>query len=286
MKTKLLLAILLLSHVCEVCSQTAELSKKEKNAINEHGVTFMPFAVIASEDALEELRVKYRFNTEQASELYRILKIRETRKYAHNYIESDPKSRAIIKMEIDNIYQDSLNAILIPQNLNISGRCISMTLRLAKTIKLSNKKEKKLMDCALDYARRLKQNPYVNFAKEEMATLNKYLTKRQLEFVIDEKNKIQASVKAQQAWNALEKAGETEELDSLQQMIRANMYYTLEMRYHDLYVGENELLTHNLSDLYNSKPKIIKLYEALEERKRIKTKTSSKEKNVSSAFSW
>ena len=161
-----------------------------------------------------------------------------------------------------------------------------MTLRLAETIRLTDKKTRRLMESALDYARRLKLNPYVDFAKEEMATLKRQLTQRQLEFVIDEKNKIQASIKAQKAWDNLEKAGETRELDSLQQMIRANMYYSLEMRYYDLYVGDSELLMRNLSDLYRSKPKIVKMYEALEEHNRIKEKVISKEKSVSRAFSW
>lgn len=285
MKTRLLLVLLLLLNVCDAVSQS-DFSKKEKVSLDAHGNAFLPFAIIASEDAFEELRVKYVFDSGQASELLRILQKRETRKFSHNYIDFDSRSRTAAKTRIDSIYQDSINAILIPQNLNISGRNISMALRLAEAIRLSDKKEKKLMESALDYARRLKRNPCVDYAKEEMATLRKLLSKKQLEFVIDEKNKLQASIKAQKAWDELEKVGETIELDSLQQMIRANMYYSLEMRYFDLYVGDDELLAQNLSDLYKSKPKIIKMFEALEERKRIKAKKISKEKSVSRAFSW
>lgn len=286
MKKKLLLTLILVQTACCVFSQSTEWQKKERTAIERHGNVFLPFAVIAGEDALENLKMKYRIAPEQLPALYRMLIKRETRKLAHNYIETDSRSRIIAKASIDSVYQDSINAMLIPLNLNISGTCISMTLRLADKIRLSEKKRKKLLDCALDYARRRNRNPYVNFTWEEMAVLNKYLTRNQLNYVLDEKNKVEASVKAQRAWNELDMAGETQELDSMQQVIRANMYYSLEMRFRDMYVGESELLERNLSDLYVSKPKIIKMYEALEERKRMKAKDTRKEKNVSSAFSW
>lgn len=286
MKMKLLLTLILVQTACSVFSQSTEIQKKERIAIEQHGSAFLPFAVIAGEDALENLKMKYHIDSEQLPALYRMLIKRETRKLAHNYIETDSRSRIIAKASIDSVYQDSVNAILIPLNLNISGTCISMTLRFAEKIRLSEKKRKKLLDCALDYARRLRRNPYESFAREEMTVLNKYLTRNQLNYVLDEKNKVEASVKAQRAWNELDMAGETQGLDSTQQVIRANMYYSLEMRFRDLYVGESELLERNLSDLYVSKPKIIKMYEALEERKRMKAKDTRKEKNVSSAFSW
>lgn len=286
MKIKLLLTLILMQAACSVFSQSTEWQKKERAAIEQHGSVFLPFAVIAGEDALENLKMKYRIAPEQLPALYRMLIKRETRKLAHNYIETDSRNRAIAKANIDSVYQDSVNAILIPLNLNISGTCISMTLRFAEKIRLSEKKRKKLLDRALDYARRLRRNPYENFAREEMTVLNKYLTRNQLNYVLDEKNKVEASVKAQRAWNELDMAGETQELDSMQQVIRANMYYSLEMRFRDLYVGESELLERNLSDLYVSKPKIIKMYEALEDRKRMKVRNTEKGKKVSSAFSW
>jgi hypothetical protein len=55
------------------------------------------------------------------------------------------------------------------------------------------------------------------------------------------------------------------------------------MRYWDMYVEQNEVRDRNLQDLYRSKPKIIKMYEALDEKKRIKEK---KEKSVGVEFSW
>ena len=191
--------------------------------------------------------------------------------------------RVVEKQRIDSLYQDSINALLIPYNSNISGEIISLSLRMSDALRLSKKNHVRLMDKALDFARRLRKNPYTNFKKEEMDALKKNLSAKQLETVIDEKNGMQAQVKAQRAWNALEEAGVAYELDSVPNVSRARLYYLIEMRYWDMYVEQNEVRDRNLQDLYRSKPKIIKMYEALDEKKRIKEK---KEKSVGVEFSW
>lgn len=266
-----------------VYSQKLKYTKEETNAIQLYGKEMSHQVDIASEDALAEMQLKYLYNRNDLEHLRRLFEEREQRKTAHNYLEQNPMVRVVEKQRIDSLYQDSINALLIPYNSNISGEIISLSLRMSDALRLSKKNQARLMDKALDFARRLRKNPYVNFKKEEMDVLKKNLSAKQLETVIDEKNGMQAQVKAQRAWNALEEAGVAYELDSLPNVSRARLYYLIEMRYWDMYVEQNEVRDRNLQDLYRSKPKIIKMYEALDEKERIKEK---KEKSVGVEFSW
>ena len=266
-----------------VYSQKLKYTKEETNAIQLYGKEMSHQVDIASEDALAEMQLRYLYNRNDLEHLRRLFEEREQRKAAHNYLERNPMERVVEKQRIDSLYQDSINALLIPYNSNISGEIISLSLRMSDALRLSKKNQARLMDKALDFARRLRKNPYVNFKKEEMDVLKKNLSAKQLETVIDEKNGMQAQVKAQRAWNALEEAGVAYELDSLPNVSRARLYYLIEMRYWDMYVEQNEVRDRNLQDLYRSKPKIIKMYEALDEKKRIKEK---KEKSVGVEFSW
>lgn len=266
-----------------VYSQKLKYTKEETNAIQLYGKEMSHQVDIASEDALAEMQLKYLYNRNDLEHLRRLFEEREQRKAAHNYLERNPMERVVEKQRIDSLYQDSINALLIPYNSNISGEIISLSLRMSDALRLSKKNHVRLMDKALDFARRLRKNPYTNFKKEEMDVLKKNLSAKQLETVIDEKNGMQAQVKAQRAWNALEEAGVAYELDSVPNVSRARLYYLIEMRYWDMYVEQNEVRDRNLQDLYRSKPKIIKMYEALDEKKRIKEK---KEKSVGVEFSW
>lgn len=280
-----LLSMLLLAIVCvsHVYAQKLTCTKEETNAIQLYGKEMSHQVNIASEDALAEMQLKYLYNRNDLEHLRRLFEEREQRKAAHNYLERNPMERVVEKQRIDSLYQDSINALLIPYNSNISGEIISLSLRMSDALRLSKKEHHRLMEKALDFARRLRKNPYTNFKKEEMDVLKKNLSAKQLETVIDEKNGMQAQVKAQRAWNALEEAGVAYELDSLPNVSRARLYYLIEMRYWDMYVEQNEVRDRNLQDLYRSKPKIIKMYEALDEKKRIKEK---KEKSVGVEFSW
>jgi hypothetical protein len=276
----LLLAIVCVSHVY---AQKLTCTKEEANVIQLYGKEMSHQVNIASEDALAEMQLRYLYNRNDLEHLRRLFEEREQRKAAHNYLERNPMERVVEKQRIDSLYQDSINALLIPYNSNISGEIISLSLRMSDALRLSKKEHRRLMEKALDFARRLRKNPYTNFKKEEMNVLKKNLSAKQLETVIDEQNGMQAQVKAQRAWNDLEEAGVAYELDSLPNVSRARLYYLIEMRYWDMYVEQNEVRDRNLQDLYRSKPKIIKMYEALDEKKRIKEK---KEKSVGVEFSW
>lgn len=276
----IMLAIVCVSHVC---AQKLTYTKEEANVIQTYGKEMSRQVRIASEDALAEMQMKYLYDRKDYEHLQKLFEAREQRKIAHDYLEQNPSARVMEKMGIDSLFQDSINALLIPYNPNISGEIISLSLYMSDVLHLSKKSYHRLMEKALDFARRLREDPYANFKKEEIEVLKKNLTSKQLETVIDEKNNVQARIKAQRTWDALEGAGVSYELDSLPQVSRAQLYYLIEMRYWDLYVEDNEVRDRNLQDLYRSKPKIIKMYEALDEKKRIKEK---KEKSVGVEFSW
>lgn len=281
-KGTILYALALLMSV-NAYSQSLHLTKQEEKTLSEHRNEISTHAAFLSEDAFAGISSKYKFHAQQSAQLRRYCDMRELKKYIHNYLETDSQLRYTEKERIDSVFQDSINAILIPYNHQISGPTISLALLMSESLKVSKKHQEKLMNKALDFARRLKKNPYTDIKKEEISILRKNLTAKQLETVIDEKNNVQAQVKAKRAWEALEQAGVSRELDSLPQVTRAHLYYLIEMRYWDLYVGDNEVRDHNLQDLYRNKPKIIKMYEALDEKKRIQEK---KEKSVGVEYSW
>jgi hypothetical protein len=255
----------------KVFSQSAELER---------------IAHLEGEDAFEELKRVYWFDTLQAPQLYHLVLAREKRKIFSMSNNDDIKVRVTVKHDIEQIYQDSINAILIPYNPKISGKIISNALRLADKINLSIKKKDILMGYALDFAHRLREDPYAYILGDEINVLKNNLTSEQLNTIIDDKNKDQAYKKALNVWSVLKKAGETEDLDSTSQVVRAEMYYTLELRYHDLFIGHEDMMWQNLNDLYRNKPKVIKMFDALGTNNIIKEKVNKKEKHVDSTFSW
>ncbi len=276
----------ILSSRC-VFAQSLSFTKEEKNVIKKRNGALGQSTQIVCEDALASIRIKYRVASKDKEHLAKLIYDREFRKLAHNYIENNPIQRMKEKMRIDSLFQDSIDALLIPYNHDISGKCISIALQFSDNLKLNSKKRKFLMDKALSFARRKRQNPTVLYAKEEMDALKKTLSRKQIEDILNEKNRIDASVSARRIWSDLEKAKLTEELDSANQMYLLNKYFSLDMMYHDYYVGDDEAMRNNLDELYKHRPTAIRMHEAIENRKRIeKSAKEEKKKKVSDTFAW
>ena len=204
-------------------------------------------------------------------------------KYACNYTESSIDQRLARKKQIEEVYWDSINTILIPLNPHLTGRATGCALMIWRHIGLSQGDKEKLMTYALDYARRLRQNPCADFAKEEMDKLKKVLDDKQLKKAIDAKNEKDAHLRAAVLWEGIVKAHLNEGLDSVSQVRMAYRYYSLELYLQDYYVGQPELLKANLTDLYNHKPEIIKMYEGIGTKAAIIKK---REKEVGPEFAW
>lgn len=139
----LLLAIVCVSHVY---AQKLTCTKEEANVIQLYGKEMSHQVNIASEDALAEMQLKYLYNRNDLEHLRRLFEEREQRKAAHNYLERNPMERVVEKQRIDSLYQDSINALLIPYNSNISGEIISLSLRMSDALRLSKKEHRRLME--------------------------------------------------------------------------------------------------------------------------------------------
>lgn len=290
-KTKLLMCLSCTLMTGNLMAQSSRFSEEEENVLAEMYDDIRKHADFLAEDAFADIARLYKFKKDKASILERYCHYRELRKYTHNYINTNPMVRIAEKDRIDSIYQDSIDAILIPYNPQITGHAISMAIRMSDVMNIPEKKQSKLMDMALDFARRLRKDPFTNFAREEMDFLQKTLRKKQLETVLDEKNNLQALLQTEKIWAALDRNHQTEQLDSTEQMTVAHRYYLLEMRYKDIYVGQYSLLDRNLQEIYRRKPKMIKMYEAIEEKQRMAERhkefeKQQKEKKVGGEFSW
>ena len=141
-----------------VYSQKLKYTKEETNAIQLYGKEMSHQVDIASEDALAEMQLKYLYNRNDLEHLRRLFEEREQRKAAHNYLERNSMERVVEKQRIDSLYQDSINALLIPYNSNISGEIISLSLRMSDALRLSKKNHVRLMDKALEIANQIAVN--------------------------------------------------------------------------------------------------------------------------------
>ena len=286
---KIKTVMLIMASLWCVCasSQPLAYSKDESKVLQEHESDLQQFVDRVSEDAYVTLCLKYRVDVKDRLHLMNLVRDREYRKYAHNFLDNTPRQRVMEKMKIDSVFQDSIDALLIPENHEISGRSISMALKLAKPLKLSNKKYTFLMDKAITFARMKRKNPTVWFARSEMDAMKKVLNRKQIETVLNEKNGYEAHFNACRIWNDLEKAKLTEELDSVGQMYLLEKYFTLDMFYRDYFVGDDETMRNNLDELYKNRPDGIRMHEALNTRKRVNAEAKEeKKKRVSNTYAW
>ena len=236
-----------------------------------------------SEDLYQSIRNKYICNSLITKSLRRLCYECERRKYLYNYLHLYPKDRFKLKEKIDSIYQDSINALLIPANQAISGPLISITLNMSDVLGLDSTKYNAMMNKALSFARIKKQYPCQSFAKEEIEVLKENLSRKQIEKVIKLKNITLSHDRAQSAWSALSKANVVEPSDSADYVSLAFSYYQLEAFIFDYYLDEPDVIDNNLRDLYTRKPQVIKMYEALYNKEAIK---QNHQKKVGVEYAW
>lgn len=253
---------------------------------NAHREEVVHNATILGEDAFVTLSLKYKFNEEDRLKLEKYCVDKEIVKYIMNYMNITPIQRVMLKESIDASYRDSINMILIPRNNYISGYAISLTLRLADYLKLSNDTRKVLMDNALDFARRRYKNPYTNFAVDEMKVLRKYINRDSLMDILVTKNSDEAIRRSEAEWDTLKKANLTKELDSAYQVTTTRFYYEKEMAIRDMYIGEDEVRDRNLADIYGKRTKLMEMYNAYIEKKRLQAKQKKEENKIGDEFTW
>ncbi len=244
-----------------------------------------------SEDAFADIVSCYTFSPIRKDQLIRYCRMKELRKYTYNYLDSEPSIRKQHKETIDNFYLDSINMILIPYNPSLSGKFVSMALMWKNHLKLPSDTEARLMNLALGFSHRLRKNPCACIVREEMDSLIAILSKKQIKEVINTRNSADARIQASRLWLELSQANQTSGIDSTEQVSRAYFYYLRELYVKSYYVEQWELINNNLSDLYAHRPTIIKMYEALGQKEKVKQKHEeyremNKEKKVDAAFAW
>lgn len=283
MLNKVLVFILSLPFAISAVGQTKYLSKAEQAVWQEHEAEIEPPVSYFASDAFVEVTENRLYDRRDASSIKMLCYTKELRKYLCNYLYEDEIERFHSKKEIEENYLDSINAFLLPHNPKMTGEATGYALMAAKYAELTTKQKDTLLLMAVDYARRLRLNPCISFAKEEMDNLKSVLTDKQLIVALTVKNEKPSRIKAEVMWQAIVNAHLEEEQDSSKQVGIASRYYLQEMIIFDRYQGCQDLLQANLEELYMRKPTIVKIYEGIEKKRTIVEKHNKK---VGMEYAW
>lgn len=243
---------------------------------------------VATDDAFMAYCIKYHVPRSKNRQFYRLVGRREERKAAYDYIyPKAPAKRVRAKMAVDSLYEDSLNAILIPFN-KISGENVSYALRIAKVNNVDSTQYEYLLSKALELARKLKKNPRLNVWNEDINTVRQTLTENQLKRFLALKNAGKVTAKMRTAWQKLAEAGLTAELDSARECSQAYMYYFEEQRINDFYKYYGTSKAKYMAELAKHTPKMVKMYDAIGKKARIaeRKKKAAADKTVGKEFAW
>jgi hypothetical protein len=218
--------------------------------------------------------------------LMAILVNRETRKMCYNYIYlHEIVKRVIAKMELDSIYRDQTNRILIPHNPGIAGENVSYALRIADQCMLSPKQGETIMTGALELARKLYSNPKYNTWDKEMTLLSHTLDKKQINTFFLLKNAVAVDKETNDAWVQLKAVGLTADMDSAKEWRKAYLYLAERHKINDLYRHHVAERRERMSELDSRKPILIRLRDGIEKKRRIE-KEKTDDGTAGKAFVW
>lgn len=258
-------------------------SSEEASLLAEHQQDLAMQAKIASEEAYEELCIKFDVPRVKKQHLTMLLENRELRKLAYNYVyPNSAYKRVRSRVSIDSLFQDSIDLVLIPFNGSIAGENMSYVLKAGKACQLDDAQRKHIEQQALNMARQLRKNPRANVWKQEMSVLRKTLTEEQQRRFFSLKNGKKVGTKLKEDWAKLCDNGLAAELDSIKDRAKAGKYYNLQYQIMDLYKYDNSARKRHLAELSKQMPQWVKLVDALEKRKRV----DARKKEVSKDFVW
>lgn len=227
---------------------------------------------IAAQDAFQELRQSYYLPQNVESYVYKLMLERETRKAVYDYICEESRDRVENKQRISALYQDSIDARLLPYNDKVAGANISIPLRLADKIGITTEAYSKILQLGLDVCKHLRKAPRYNYDVEVMDSLRNFLTKDQIVWILSAKNAVPAVNRAVAAWHEVKSAGLIENEDSASCTHSAVEYYLEEYVINDMYVGHDKVLKKNLSDLWKKQPLIVRMSGSLKKKEELKRK--------------
>lgn len=264
-------------------AQALNYSPEEQKAWEEHQTEMADPVEFLAADALSAIQADYHVSPIDVKALRKLCQQMEAHKYLHNYILETAQGRLTIKRQIEDSYWDSIADILLPTNPTMAGTYTGYAVMLSKDLGLTGDTLTFLKKLALDNVRRLRRNPCGLFDREEMDTLKTVLNRQQLEKVLFQAHAEEAEARSNALWTALEKAGLTEELDKPIDLSMATTFYQREMFIRDYYKTDNLLLENNLEDLYRHTPRIIKMFEGLQQKEIIQKKHEGK---VGVEYAW
>ena len=288
MKRKFLLSIALALIYSTAGAQSLRKPDVEEEMLRE-GYAKIQNAVtnIGREKSLE-MRLAYNVPFERMDKLFTFIKNREMRKYCYNTIYADSiLKRVMCKMEIDSLYRDSINTVLIPLSGNkISGENISYALRSSEALQLDKAQYDYMMDKAVDMARRVHKDRTLNVWNEEMDVLRKSLTSKQLTYFFVIKNLDKVSADIDNGWKKLVNAGLAVQLDSAKEFPLAFKYYQEWYKIKDMYRYYGTSQKKYIAELEKHKPAMVQMIATLDKNEREQKKNKQKTKTIGKEFVW
>ena len=235
-----------------------------------------------------EMRLTYNVPFDKMNQLTALIKNREMRKLCYNTIYADSLlKRVMCKMEIDSLYRDSINTILIPlPNSRISGENISLALQNSKSLRLDDAQYDNMMEQAVGMARQIRKNRTLNVWNWEMEVLRKTLTPDQLTYFFVIKNLDKVSAEIDNGWKKLADAGLTEQLDSIKEFPLAFRYYQEYYKIKDLYRYYGTSQKKHIAELEKRKPAMVQLLVTLDKNTREQENNKHKTKTIGKEFVW
>ena len=291
MKKTFLLSIALALCYCDVPAQNAahvaKVTQYEIAALKGRSKEIMEKANYLTDEEVMRTHLSYRVLKKDEDKLRCYIQQREIRKCCYDYIFPDSlKHRMANKMSIDEFYADSINTILIAAgNPYISGENVTFALSRAKDIELDGVRQDSIMMKALDMARRLRKNPRLDLWDEEMLLLTKTLSSRQLDKFFYVKHYPEIAKEVNKGWERLSDAGLTEQLDSVQDIIKARMYYSLRHKITDIFRNNRTARRQNLAELAKEKPTMVRMIDALDKKEKM-LKEEEDNKTIGKEFVW
>ena len=284
MKKRLFVCLLFGLTAIVAGAQSWEPSEQEISVLLAHYDELKARAHAARDEVFADFCLRYNVPKTSRQKLKQWLTIREERKAICNYLYPDSVIRRVkAKRAIDELYQDSIDIIMIPYNAYISGENLSYALKAVPALALDSAQYEYLRQQALDVAHQLRKNPRQDVWGQEMKVIENTLTIEQLNRFFILKNGALVSQKTRKAWNRLQEAGLTEELDSAAEYPRAFLYYSEQQKIMDLYKKNNNLRKKNLTELSRQMPLAVKMLDALEKQQK---RNETRQQEVSKEYVW
>lgn len=286
MKQKLLTTACGLLMTVGSFAEILQFSDEERQVYADNYEAMKFRCLIAGQDAVTELRMRYLIPKEDMDFMYRLLTEREVRKATYDYTQTDSYERVRCKQRIDNLYQDSIDIRLIPYNNNVAGEIISIATRMAKTLGVSTEKRAAIISLGLDVAEHLRKDPRYYYDIVVMDSLRSIMTKEQLTRMLRSKNAVRSVDKARGAWAAVKAAGLIEDEDSVECCTAAIEYYLQESVIEDMFVGHAKVLRGNMKELWRRQPLIVRMKESIGRKETLEQERREKDEDNDNGMAW